>query len=167
MKQIGFLAGLCVLLALPSSAASLTDVAQPAQIAKAFAPKSVLRVVNLWATWCAPCVAEMDDLRRIDEAYRAKGVQIVGVTLDDAIPGERAETKAKVVRFLDAKKIAFANLYYTGRVPELQDHYRFEGEIPITVIFDANGRELFRHQGKIDRATLAAAIEKRLNAKRR
>lgn len=150
-----------LLLALPLPAATLTEIATPDRVAASFAAGS-LHVVNLWATWCAPCVAEMDDLRAVEAQFRGKGVRFVGVTLDDAIPGDRAETKAKVARFLDKKKITYVNLYYTGRVPAIQDHFDFEGEIPITLIYDARGKEVFRHQGRIDRATLAAEITKHL-----
>jgi thiol-disulfide isomerase/thioredoxin len=154
-------------LALPLSAAALTEIAKPDRIAASFASDASLRVVNLWATWCAPCVAEMDDLRAVEGEFRGRGVQFVGISLDDAIPGDRAETKAKVARFLEGKKIAYLNLYYTGRVPDIQDHYGFEGEIPITLIFDAKGKEVFRHQGRIDRPTLAAAITKHLGKRGR
>jgi peroxiredoxin len=41
-------------------------------------------LVNFWATWCAPCRVEMPWLVQLDQQYRAQGVQIIGVSLDDA-----------------------------------------------------------------------------------
>lgn len=41
-------------------------------------------VVNYWATWCTPCRDEMPELSRLQERYGSRGVQIVGVAIDDA-----------------------------------------------------------------------------------
>jgi thiol-disulfide isomerase/thioredoxin len=41
-------------------------------------------VVNVWASWCAPCVHEMPELQRFAAAQSANGVQVVGIALDDA-----------------------------------------------------------------------------------
>jgi len=40
-------------------------------------------ILNFWATWCAPCRVETPWLVELDRRYRAKGVQILGVSLDD------------------------------------------------------------------------------------
>ena len=42
------------------------------------------RVVNFWATWCPPCVHEIPMLVTVQESFRAQGVQLVGVAVDDA-----------------------------------------------------------------------------------
>ena len=42
-----------------------------------------VRVVNFWATWCPPCVHEIPMLVAVQESYRARGVRIVGVAVDD------------------------------------------------------------------------------------
>ena len=42
-----------------------------------------VRVVNFWATWCPPCVHEIPMLVAVQESYRAHGVRIVGVAVDD------------------------------------------------------------------------------------
>ena len=105
----------------------------------------------------------MPDLQRVDDAFKESEVEFVGISLDDAIPGDRAKHKAKVLRFLDGKRIRFRNVYYTGKMNKLQDELRFEGEIPVTLIIDRNGRELWKHQGKIDRQAMTEAIRKLRN----
>src|SRR5687768_2223168 len=74
----------------------IRDVADPGKIAGLFPADASLRIVNLWATWCVPCVAEMKDLSDIRNAFRSRGVEILGVSLDDAIPGGREVRRGKV-----------------------------------------------------------------------
>ena len=40
-------------------------------------------LVNLWATWCAPCLKELPELAKLQEQYRDKGLQVIAVTLDE------------------------------------------------------------------------------------
>lgn len=147
-----FLSALAVTASL--SAADLRDLRAPRDLETLWAKTSRLRLVNVWATWCVPCVAEMPDLQAIDDAFGAE-LAVVGVSLDDMIPGARRE---RVTLFLDKKKITFANGYYTGLPDELGEYLRFNGEIPVTVIFDAKGDELWRHQGRLDRKKTVAVI---------
>jgi thiol-disulfide isomerase/thioredoxin len=131
-------------------APNLTEVQTLGDVLDAFDDGSRVRVVNVWATWCAPCVAEIPDLQAIANDYRSSGVEVVGVSLDDALPGDRAASKTKVLRFLDGKGIGFRNVYYIGPPSELADELRFDGTIPITIVYDAHGRELARNEGKLD-----------------
>lgn len=142
------------LLTLPVFAANLRPVREPAKIASVFPREAKLRLVNVWAMWCVPCVAEMPDLRKIDETFGAE-VAIVGISLDDMIPG--AESK-NVVSFLDKQQIKFPNVYYTGNPDALGDYLNFSGEIPITIIYDNKGKELWRHQGRLDRNQTIAQL---------
>jgi len=93
-------------------------------------------------------------------------VSMVGVSLDDMIPGDRAATRHKVESFLDQKKVAYRNIYYSGDSDKLADTLRFNGEIPITIIYDRSGRELWRRQGKIDRQKTISEIRKLLRRNR-
>jgi thiol-disulfide isomerase/thioredoxin len=145
-----------------SYAANVREMADPRQLDTLFPKSARVRIVNVWATWCAPCVAEMPDLRAIDQAFGAE-VSVAGVSLDDMIPGA---TKQKVVDFLDKQRIAFANVYYTGKPDDLGEHLRFDGELPITLIFDTKGKELWRHQGRLDRQKTIAVIRDLLRRQR-
>ena len=147
-----------LLLAASASAADLRDIKQPEKIASAFPPAAKVRVVNVWATWCVPCVAEMPELRAVRAAFGSE-VALAGVSLDDMIPGT---DRKKVVAFLDRQKIAFPNVYYTGNPDALGDFLRFDGEIPVTIAFDRSGKELWRHQGPIQRASTIAELRKLL-----
>ncbi len=145
-----------------AGAADVREMRDPRQLATLFPAAARVRVVNVWATWCAPCVAEMSDLRAIDETFGPEAT-LAGVSLDDMLPGA---TRQKVVDFLDKRRIAFANVYYTGKPDDLGDSLRFNGELPITLIFDRNGNELWRQHGRLDRRKTIAVIRDLLRRKR-
>lgn len=133
--------------ALPLFAADLRPMKDPAKIATVFPATAKVRLLNIWAMWCAPCVEEMPDLRAIDAAF-GKEVAMAGVTLDDMLPDAEPQ---KVRAFLDTQKIAFPNVYYTGAPDALGDQLDFNGGVPITIIYDGKGKELWRAQGRLER----------------
>lgn len=144
-----------------TAAPKLVEVKEPAKVKSYFPQAAELRIINVWATWCIPCVEEMGDLRDLAKTFGPR-VAIVGVSLDDMIPGERSETKQHVVEFLASKRITFQNIYYTGNSDALGELLKFDGEIPITIAFDRNGKELWRHQGKLKRQQTFDTIRKLL-----
>jgi thiol-disulfide isomerase/thioredoxin len=147
-----------LLLATTASAADLRDVKDPARIRDLFPRGAKLRVVNIWATWCVPCVAEMPELRAVDAAFGPE-VAMAGISMDDMIPEAKRES---VAAFLDKQKIGYLNVYYKGNADDLARYYHFEGEIPVTIAFDAAGREVWRHQGAIKSATTISELRKLL-----
>lgn len=148
-----------------AAAPVLVELKDPAAIPRTFPSNAHVRVLNVWATWCVPCVEEMADLRKIGETF-PKQVSIVGVSLDDMIPGDRSAIKRRVTDFLQERRISYPNIYYSGKADALGDYLKFDGQIPITIVFDRDGKELWRHQGKIDREQTSAAIRKMLRRTR-
>ena len=125
--------------------------------------RAPIRVVNLWATWCAPCVAEMPDLQKLSERFPR--FAWIGVSLDDAIPGAREETRTKVTQFLRERGVRYRNFYFTGRQVELTDGFDFEGELPVTFVYGSDGKEITRVVGRLDYDSFAkklAALDKKL-----
>jgi len=83
----------------------LTDLGgQPVDLAS-FRGRVVL--LNLWATWCAPCREEMPELQRLQDRYETGDLMVVGVSIDDIDPGRVAE-------FLEANGITYTNLLADG-----------------------------------------------------
>src|SRR2546428_5308457 len=146
-------------------AANLVEIKEPARVTASFSTKAPVHMVNVWATWCVPCVEEMDDLRAISDMFGTR-VSLLGITLDDMIPGDRTAIKRKVTDFLDNKRITYINIYYSGNSDALADKLRFNGEIPITIVYDRSGREVWRQQGKLDRNKAIAEIPKQLGRNR-
>ena len=138
-------------------AITLQVAAKPVEIARIPKHDAKLRVVNIWATWCVPCVREMDDLRAMSDAYR-KRVDFAGVSMDDVLPGDSKETRNKVATFLAGKHIPYPNYYYTGPQNALVEAFGFSGELPVTFVFDRAGKELFRVQGVIDRKSFSEKL---------
>src|SRR5262249_50829669 len=123
-----------------------------------FPAAAKLRIVNIWATWCVPCVAEMPELRAVGTAFGPE-VAMAGVSMDDVIPETSRE---RVVAFLGQRKIGYINLYYRGNIDDLTSYFRFEGEIPVTIAFDRRGKEVWRHQGPIKAADTISELRKLL-----
>ncbi len=61
-------------------------------------------VVNLWATWCAPCRTEMPQLVELSEKYKARGVAIIGISIDDSPEEIRAFAKQFDVPYPTARR---------------------------------------------------------------
>ena len=104
-------------------------------------------VVNLWASWCAPCVEEMPLLQ--DTAVRAgAAARFVGVDTQDKRDSAAAlldVTGVGYEQFEDADGIVRAGLRAVG--------------LPVTLVFDAQGREVARRFGKVDAAWLEDALQ--------
>lgn len=155
---LAVLLAVLLLMAGTASAADLRDLKDPARIKDVFPRSAKIRVVNIWATWCVPCVAEMPELRAVRAAF-GEEVALIGVSMDDMIPGAKRQS---VAAFLDRQKIGYINVYYNGNSDDLTRHYHFEGEIPVTIAFDAAGREVWRHQGAIRSANTISELRKLL-----
>jgi thiol-disulfide isomerase/thioredoxin len=140
---------------------ALTLAAKPAEIARVPQHGAKLRVVNIWATWCVPCVHELDDLRAVSTTFD-KRVDFAGVSMDDVIPGDRKTTRNKVEKFLASKRIAYPNYYYTGAQNALVEAFDFSGELPVTIVYDRAGKELFRVQGAIEKKAFSEKLNQLL-----
>jgi thiol-disulfide isomerase/thioredoxin len=102
-------------------------------------------LLNLWATWCAPCVKEMPTLDAL-AAREGDKLQVVAVSQDfDA---------AKVAPFFAEKKFAKLQLY---REPDLAFSTQLGVNLPTTILYDAAGREIWRISGDTDWTGDAAA----------
>jgi len=102
-------------------------------------------LVNLWATWCAPCVKELPTL----EALAASGrIRVVTVSQDSGEP-------AKVSAFIKDKGLTRLEPWLDP-ANDLSFHYA-TGTLPTTVLYDSAGREVWRFVGEHDWAGPEAA----------
>ncbi|NIJ09651.1 thiol-disulfide isomerase/thioredoxin [Sphingomonas vulcanisoli] len=96
-------------------------------------------LVNLWATWCAPCVRELPTL---DKLAKAQGDRLRIVAISEDLEG------AKVIQpFLLSKGIELHPYHDTDN--GLMLAYK-EGALPVSILYDADGKELWRASSDID-----------------
>jgi thiol-disulfide isomerase/thioredoxin len=100
-----------------------------------FAGKPTL--VNLWATWCGPCVKELPTLNRL---AKGGGLQVVAISQDSG-------PHPSVVAFLDTKAPDLAP--YQDSKMALSGKLGAE-VLPTSILFDAKGREVWRYVGDLD-----------------
>ena len=102
-------------------------------------------LVNLWATWCAPCVKELPTLAALGD--RRGAPQVLALSQD---LGEQA----KVAAFLSEKKIALEPF----QDPEMAMSSALGANIlPTTVLYGSDGKEVWRYTGDLDWTGAAAA----------
>ena len=99
-------------------------------------------LVNLWATWCAPCVKELPTLDRLAAEHAVDGqLGVVTVSQDMAPQGS-------VRAFIDKLQLKNVGAYHD---PEMALSGALNAQIlPTTILYDRNGREVWRYVGDLD-----------------
>lgn len=130
----------------PMPARSFEDAQGRAANLHAFAGQVL--VVNLWATWCAPCMQEMPTLGALQRRFEGR-IRVIPISADDVADRDRAERELAQLT--------------GGLLPFYIDESRgilFDEEaagMPATIIYDRNGREFARLTGGADWSSDAAA----------
>jgi cytochrome c biogenesis protein CcmG/thiol:disulfide interchange protein DsbE len=106
-------------------------------------------VINLWATWCGPCLEETPALVRV---AREMDVAMVGVSVDSG--GATEENKGKVTEFAKHFGVGFPLVFPVGGVPmELE-----VGSIPTTILVDRQGKVAKTYPGAVTAEVLEADV---------
>lgn len=116
---------------------------------------SKLRLINLWATWCVPCVQEFPELVTISHMYRDRGLQLVTISLDDSAAQEKA------LRFLQREQSSSTNYRFAGddkyKLIEAIDP-KWQGALPYSMLIEPGGKIVYARQGQIDPEALKKLI---------
>jgi peroxiredoxin len=114
-----------------------------------------LRLINLWATWCVPCIEEFPELVTLNRMYRDRGFELVSISTDDSA------AKEKALIFLEKQQSSSPNYIYTG-----EDKYKlmetidpkWQGALPYSLLIEPGGKIVYAHQGAIDAEQLRKII---------
>lgn len=121
------------------------------------------RLVNFWATWCAPCVVEFPEFVAIHRMYRHRDFEFVSVAIN------RPDEEAQVLAFLKKQQASNRNLILASseRGP-LMDAFDpdWPGAVPFTVLLSPEGEVLYRRLDAIDPIELRRLIVRVLNERK-
>lgn len=123
-------------------------------------------LINFWATWCGPCKVEFPELVKIDADYRAKGLDFVIVSVDNL-----GAMDSIVADFLKSYESTMPS--YLLDLPTRRKIFQSIRQIapnapngfPLTLLYDAKGKVVYRKNGVIDAKLLRTKIDKVLPAK--
>ncbi len=102
--------------------------------------KSEIVLINFWASWCTPCLAEIPSINALRKKYHAQGFEVIGINVD--------ENPAEVLPKFQ-KKLGMEFTSYLDSDGKLADQFGVHG-IPFTVILDKNRKVLQVETGDRD-----------------
>ena len=148
---------LCLLLTYPVYAGPTAVPADAPTIKRAIAAqKGHVVLVNFWATWCRPCVAEFPAIVAVGRQYKKQGLSVIAVSADAA-----RDRITKVQPFLVKQGVAFP--VYLERSADPEDFINafdttWQGDLPRTIIYDRHGKRVKMLTGEQTAQSLAAAL---------
>lgn len=106
-----------------------------------------LRLINVWATWCGPCVMEFPEFIEIDRMYRGRDFEFISISAD------KPDQQHKALAFLKKKQASNKNYIFS-----LDDKYalieaidpEWQGALPYTLLVEPGGNIVYSKQGTID-----------------
>jgi peroxiredoxin len=120
---------------------------EPEQLKRLLANEGInYKLINVWATWCGPCVTEFPYFVDMNRMYRNREFELITISLDDIA------RKPNALNFLTKKQAAMKNYIFKG------DRYDFiemidkkwEGALPYTIFIAPGGKILYSRQGVIE-----------------
>ena len=116
-------------------------------------------LLDFWATWCAPCVAELPNVQSAHKELAGKGLEVVSISFD-----KKAETAAK---FMKDRGIAWPQVWAEGADKGTLAQFYGVGGIPATFLIDPDGMIVATDlKGAAMRETIAREMAKRTDGSR-
>ena len=110
-------------------------------------------LLNFWATWCPPCVAELPALVATAKENESRGLRVLGVSFDLMMPDKKPdEMLAHVRSFLEQRGLALPTLIFDGAdYDAINERFQLPGAIPVTLAIDRTGKVVDRLEGESNR----------------
>jgi peroxiredoxin len=114
-----------------------------------------LRLINVWATWCGPCVTEFPDFMTINRMYRGRDFEFISISADEPTQKEKA------LKFLKGQQASNKNYIFS-----VDDKYKlieaidpkWRGALPYTILVEPGGKIVYGKEGRIDVAIMKKTI---------
>ena len=114
-----------------------------------------LRLINVWATWCGPCIIEFPEFVDINHMYRGRDFEFISICLDDT------SKYVKALNFLQSKQASNKNYLFNMKnkyaLIEAVDP-KWQGALPYTLIVEPGGKIVYGKQNLIDPARIKKLI---------
>jgi peroxiredoxin len=114
-----------------------------------------LRLINVWATWCGPCVTEFPDFITINRMYRGRDFEFISISADEP------SKKDKALKFLQKQQASNINYIFSGndkyKLIEAIDP-KWQGALPYTILVEPKGKIVYAKQGRMDPDALKILI---------
>ncbi len=106
-------------------------------------------LVNVWATWCRPCVAETPELVALHQSLKEKPFSLIGISADYMTSPTAEEALKKVRNFSTQYQIQYPNVIYSGSTDDLTARFSLGGTIPTSILYNPQGKEVERWTGRL------------------
>jgi thiol-disulfide isomerase/thioredoxin len=112
-------------------------------------------LVNVWASWCGPCVAELPEFVAMNRMYRRRNFEMITISLDEP------QKKDDALKVLREHHVAATNYLVTvakrDQFADLLDK-KWPGPVPYTLLIGPDGKILYRKSGAIEPLEVRRAI---------
>ncbi len=157
IKRLAILSALC-LLGFSAAAQKVSVYKKDGLLKRIYNPSDTTYIVNFWATWCKPCVAELPEFERFNQAYGQGPVKVLLVSLDfredlhkRLLPFLQKNTYSSEVILLDESN---GNDFIDQICPE------WSGSIPATIITTRNKQKFVFFEKKVTFDLLEEELKK-------
>lgn len=118
-----------------------------------------IRLINVWATWCGPCVKELPEFVNINRMYRNRDFEFITISADK--PDKKDKAQAALKKLQASGKNYIFNSENKYKLIEAIDP-EWQGALPYTVLIEPGGKILYSKQGSIEPLELKRKIVEKI-----